>query len=210
MTDTTEYASVNVPVEGGSINPLTADPAILAISFKGATLRADFPRKPDVKSNESAGIWFDKGQAWKIFRQENTFKKTNEAYEKAKTNGLPIGDVKLEKGTVVTTFEGKPNPVKKTTDGYVVLAPRFSGKFFQGVTQFKSVLKGEGITKVSPEFPKLKRDFEIAKKIGLRDIQGFFERTTVPVNFTDIHVDGKPGAAQAFLEALDALPPRLY
>ncbi|GJJ11385.1 hypothetical protein Clacol_005618 [Clathrus columnatus] len=205
MKDTTKHASVNAPTDGGSINPLTADPPILAIVFKGATVKADFARGPDQPSRESAGIWFDKGQAWKIVRQDTTFKKTNEAYEKAKTNGLPIGTVKLEKGTVITTFDDKPKPVPKTTNGYVILAPKFNGKFFQGVTKFKSVLKDEGITKLSPEFIKLKRDFEIAKKIGLQDIQGFFERTTVPVNFTDIHV-GVPDVAKDFLDALDALP----
>ncbi|GJJ11391.1 hypothetical protein Clacol_005624 [Clathrus columnatus] len=196
----------------GNSRALAPTPPVIQASFAGPTQNANFTRQPDKSSRESLGIWFLNGRAWKIVANGSTFVRVNDDYNTARDQGLPIGNpVVVERGTVRYTREGGR---ELTSQGFVVVAPQFTGEFFQGATAFKSALNRVGLTKASPEYPRLVRDCTTARRLGLQDCQGFFRRlstgVTEPINFTDIHLDPtRPEAAQALLDVLNGLPDRL-
>ncbi|GJJ11386.1 hypothetical protein Clacol_005619 [Clathrus columnatus] len=197
-----------------SNSALAPTPPVIQASFAGPTQNASFNRQPDKSSNESLGIWFLNGRAWKIIANGSKFVQVNNNYNTARDAGLPIGNpVVVERGTVIYTREGGK---EQKSQGFVVVAPQFTGEFFQGATAFKSKLNKPEvhITKLSPEYRRLVRDCTTARTLGLQDCQGFVRRTSTgvsdPINFTDIHLDPKrPEAAQALLDVLNGLPDRL-
>ncbi|GJJ11387.1 hypothetical protein Clacol_005620 [Clathrus columnatus] len=195
-----------------SNSALAPTPPVIRASFAGPTQNANFTRQPDRSSRESLGIWFLNGRAWKIVANGSTFAKVNNDYTTARNAGLPIGNpVIVERGTVRYTRQGGR---ELTSQGFVVVAPQFTGEFFQGAAAFRNALNRLGITKLSPEYPRLVRDCTTARTLGLQDCQGFVRRTSTgisePINFTDIHLDPRrPEAAQALLDVLNGLPDRL-
>ncbi|TFK88478.1 hypothetical protein K466DRAFT_598598 [Polyporus arcularius HHB13444] len=154
---------------------------------------------PKYASRESQGVWQKPGSTtslWKIYTNQGPFNTAFNMITDADRQGLPVPAFAAIRG-----YKFQAAGSAQWNDAYILQTTILTGTFFAMSQQGRQNVFRQWLATLNPVTDRAVLNLcltaaQAAAKVGLRDPQGFCEKTRrEPVVFIDIHTANPPSAA---------------